>query len=169
MSFELSRLRSCDRIVGASALAFFVFLFFVKWYGGSASAPVGGGSISNDLNGWHSFTSSRWVWLVTIAVALGAVALQAVQREPSPVQPGVLVAGLGALSTSLIFYRILHHPSGGASGTLGGGARFSYSYGIEAGIWLGLVAAAGVAYGGCLAMRDDGVCPAAVRRRASGS
>lgn len=164
MGIDRRRLRQCDRIVGAGALAFLVVLFFLKWYGGSASAPIGGASVSNDLNGWHSFTSSRWVWLVTIAVALAAVALRAVQREPSPVRPGILVTGLGALSTVLIFYRILHHPSGGASGTIGG-AQFSYSYGIEAGIWLGLIAAAAVAYGGYATMRADGASFAGLRPR----
>jgi hypothetical protein len=169
MDFELGRLRRSERIAGASALALFVILFFFKWYGGSASAPAGGVEVSASLNGWHSFTSSRWIWLITIAVALGDVALKAARRDAStPLPPSVLVAGLGALSALLILYRILHHPSGGASGTIGA-AHFSYSYGIKLGIWLGLIAAAGVAYGGYQAMRDDGISRAAVRRRSSGS
>lgn len=156
MSFDASLLRRSHEIIAASAGAFLIFLFLFKWYGGSASSPVGGVSVSNSLNGWHSFTSSRWVWLITIVVALGFVGLAAARREVrSPVPPSALVAGLGALSTILIAYRILDHPSGGASGTIGA-ARFSYSYGIKLGIWLGLIAAAGVAYGGYLAMRAEG-------------
>ncbi len=84
----------------------------------------------------------------------------------SPVQPGVIVAGLGALSTILIAYRIVHHPSGGAGGTVGS-VHVSYSYGIKLGIWLGLIAAVGIAYGGYLAMQDEGTSLADVRQQAS--
>ena len=74
-------------------------------------------------------------------------------------QSGVIVAGLGALSTVLILYRIVHHPSG--SGSEGAGVnRYSYSFGIELGIWLALVAAAAIAYGGYLAIRAEGTRPA---------
>jgi hypothetical protein len=69
-------------------------------------------------------------------------------------QSGVIVAGLGALSTVLILYRIVHHPSG--SGSEGAGVnRYSYSFGIELGIWLALLAAATIAYGGYLAMQAE--------------
>jgi hypothetical protein len=89
-------------------------------------------------------------------VALGAVLQRARGRELSlPVQPGAIVAGLGALSTLLILYRIVHHPSGnGSEGT--GPNHVSYSYGIEIGIWLALLAAATITYGGYLAMQAEG-------------
>ncbi len=169
MSFDISRLRRADQIVGVSAIAFFIFLFFFKWYGASASSSVGGISVGGSLNGWHSFTNSRWIWLITIIVALGAVALRAGQRELSlPVQPSVIIAGLAALSTLLILYRIVHHPSGGSSGGAGLD-HFSYSYGIKIGIWLGLIAAVAITYGGYLAMQDEGTSLADVREQASGA
>ncbi len=169
MSFDVSRVRRSDRIIGASAIAFLIFLFIFKWYGGSASSSVDGVSFSSSANGWHTFTNSRWIWIITIIVALGAVALSAgVLQFKSPVQPGVIVAGLGALSAILIAYRIVHHPSGGASGSFGA-VHVSYSYGIKLGIWLGLIAAVGVAYGGYLAMQDEGTSLAEVRQQATGA
>ena len=36
------------------------------------------------------------------------------------------------------------------------GVHFSSSYGIKIGIWLGLIAAAALTYGGYLAMREEG-------------
>jgi hypothetical protein len=167
MSFDFSRLRRSDQIVGGSAIALFIFLFFFKWYGASASSSVGGINIGGSLNGWHSFTNSRWIWLITIIVALGAVAVAAGSLKlESPVQLSVVVAGLGALSTLLILYRIVHHPSGGSSGGVGL-THFSYSYGIKIGIWLGLIAAAAITYGGYLAMQDEGTSLADVRDQAS--
>ena len=155
MSFDVNRLRRSDWITGGGAVAFFVFLFFFNWYGGSykGSIPVGGSfGASLSSTGWDTFTNSRWIWLLTIIVAIGAVVLVTFERKLElPVKPSALVAGLGALSTLLILYRIIHHPSGGASF-----AGASFSYGIKVGIWLGLIAAAAVTYGGYLMMSEEG-------------
>jgi hypothetical protein len=166
MSFDISRLRRSDRIIGIGAIALFIFLFFFKWYGYSGNAPsVTGVNISSSysINGWHTFTVNRWIWLITIIVALAAVAISAgVLTLESPVQRGVLVTGLGALSTLTILYRIIHHPS--ASASFG---SFHASVGIKIGIWLGLIAAAALTYGGYLAMQDEGTSLADVRSQAS--
>jgi hypothetical protein len=167
MSFDISRLRRSDRIIGVSAILFFIFMFFFKWLGFSSSTSLGGVSASAD--GWNSFHNSRWIWIITIIVALAAVAISAgVLQLKSPVQPGVLVAGLGVLSVIFIVYRILDHPSGGASSSYGA-YHVSYSYGIKIGIWLGLIAALGVTYGGYLGMQDEGTSLADVREQASGA
>jgi hypothetical protein len=166
MNFDVNRLRRSDWITGGGAVAFFVFLFFFNWYGGSykGTVPIGGqfGS-SSSSTGWDTFTNSRWIWLITIIVALGAVVLVAGQRKLDiPMQPSAVVAGLGALSTLLILYRIIHHPSGGASF---GGA--SFSYGIKIGIWLGLIASVAITYGGYLMMSEEGTSLSDVRDQAT--
>jgi hypothetical protein len=166
MKFDISRLRRADRIIGVGAIALFVFLFFFKWYGYSSNAPSINGvnlSSSYSINGWHAFTVNRWIWLITIVVALGAVAISMGLLElRTPVQPGVLVAGLGALSTLAILYRIIHHPT--ASASFG---SFHASVGIKIGIWLGLIAAAAVTYGGYLGMQAEGTSLADVRAQAT--
>ncbi|MGA2454186.1 MAG: hypothetical protein ABSG93_11760 [Solirubrobacteraceae bacterium] len=168
MGFDISRLRRSDRIIGIGAIALFIFLFFFKWYGYSSNAPTIAGvniSSSYSIDGWHAFSNSRWIWLITIIAALGAVAIKAgVFELKSPVQPGVLVAGLGALSTLTILYRIVHHPT--ASANIG---SFHASVGIKIGIWLGLIASAIVTYGGYLGMQDEGTSLADVREQASGA
>jgi hypothetical protein len=164
MSFDVNRLRRSDWIAGGGAVALFVFLFFFDWFGGSYKGTVpSGGSFGTSVSstGWDTFTSSRWIWLLTIIVALGAVVLVAGQRKLDlPVHPSALVAGLGALSTLLILYRILHHPSGGASF-----AGASFSYGIKIGIWLGLIAAGAITYGGYSMMGEEGTSLSDLSRR----
>jgi hypothetical protein len=165
MSFEVNRLRRSDWIVGGGGVALFVFMFFFKWFGGSVKGvvPVGGSvSYGSSSTGWDTFTNSRWIWLITIIVALGAVVLVATARKlSSPIQPSVIVAGLGALSTLLILYRIIHHPHGSS-----GFAGVEASYGIKIGIWLGLIAAAAITYGGYLEMKEEGTSLADVRDQA---
>jgi hypothetical protein len=164
MSLDVSRLRRSDRIVGGSALALFIFMFFFKWFGVSSNVgTIAGINVNVSRDGWNTFTNSRWIWLITIIVALLYVAVRggALQLS-SPIPLSAAVAGLGALSTVLIFYRILHHPT--ASASFG---SFHASVGIKIGIWLGLIAAAAITYGGYLAMRDDGTSLADVRDQAS--
>jgi hypothetical protein len=140
-------------------------MFFFKWYGGSSNLGTIGVNLgSASANGWDTFTNSRWIWLMTVIVALGAVVLVAGQRKlDGPVQPSVIVTGLAALSTLLILYRIVHHPT--ASVTVG---NLHASVGIKIGIWLGLIAAAAITYGGYLQMRREGTSLSDVRDQAGG-
>jgi hypothetical protein len=166
MSFDVSRIRQADRIIGVSAVLFFVFLFFFKWYGVSTNvSSLGGLNLNYTKSGWSVFTNSRWIWLITIIVALIAVArASGALNFQSPVQMSVLVTGLGALSTITILYRIIHHPTASASfGT------YHASVGIKLGIWLGLIAALAITYGGYLAMQNEGTSISDVREQASGA
>jgi hypothetical protein len=164
MGFDISRLRRSDQIVGGSAIALFIFMFFFKWYGVSSNvSSIGGFNVNVSRTGWQTFTDSRWIWLLTIIVALVAVAIAAgALKFESPVSLSVVVAVAGAISTLLIFYRILHHPT--ASASVG---SFHTSVGIKFGIWLGLIAAAGITYGGYLGMQSEGTSLADVRAQAS--
>lgn len=147
MSLRARRLRLADWTVGVGAVALLVFMFFFDWFGGGVSGLPAGSRIAGtttQTTGWQTFTSSRWIWLATILVGLGsALASAASYRFEGPVQLGQLTAVLGALSSALIVYRIAHHPTANASiGSL------RASYGIETGIWLGLLAALAIALGG---------------------
>lgn len=147
MSIELRRLRGASALLAAGGLALFVVVFFVDWFGSSVSGlPQGsllkGANIS--ATGWQTFTSSRWIWLASILAALAAaLAGVAGRSSDGPLRPGAVAAGLGALSSGLIVYRIAHHPSASFSqGALHAG------YGIKIGIWFGLLAALAITVGG---------------------
>jgi len=162
----MTRLRRSDQIIGVSAIALFIFLFFFKWYGVSSNvSSIAGVNVNISKNGWSVFTNSRWIWLLTIIVAIAAVVVVAGQLKVElPVKPGVAVTALGALSTVLILYRIVHHPT--ASANFG---NFHASVGIKIGIWLGLIAAGGITYGGYLKMQDDGTSLSDAGAQASGA
>jgi hypothetical protein len=70
--------------------------------------------------------------------------------EP-PISLNTIVALLGALAVILILYRIIDPPGGDSL------AGVSVDITLKLGIFLGLVSAAGIAYGGYSAMREEGI------------
>jgi hypothetical protein len=156
MNRATSRLRRADWLVAAGALALLIFMFLLDWYGGSVTGLLPGSHITGatlSSTGWETFTASRWIWLATIVAAFGSLVVAISSEESAregPLQPSAVVAGLGAVSTALILFRIVHHPGPSASG---GGVRASY--GIKLGIWLGLLATLTIALGGYLGVQEQ--------------
>ena len=153
------RLRRGEAIAAIAALALFG-LMFVSWYGSEVSGQVGridfegaGGSGS----AWQALELIPLVLMATIVVAVGAALLRASGSTWRPAIPaGAAVAVLGGLSTLLVAFRIVFPPD---FGTLGG---VSVEATLKLGAFLGLIAAAGIAYGGYRAMREEGSSFAAV-------
>jgi hypothetical protein len=146
-----------DWIVAAGAAVLAASLFLLDWYGGSlpglAKTAIPGSALSS--TGWEAFTTSRWVWAATIALALAAVmAAAAGFRRRGQVQVSAVVLLAGVVSSLLILYRIVHHP--GAN--LSGGTTHT-TYEIKLGIWLGLAAALAIAVGGYLQLRAENGAP----------
>ena len=132
MDFHPSRLRRGEVVAGASALALLVFMLVEKWYG------TGGGSRS----GWESLVGLRWLLVATIAAACALVITQATRRAPAvPVTISLLVAVLGVISVLALVYRVLINPPAHE----------------QAGAFLGLISAIGIAYGGYLSLRQEGI------------
>jgi len=147
VNLAANRLRIARWVIALGALALFVFVFFFNWYGGSVEGLLPGTHISGaaaSTTGWQTFTISRWVWVLTIVVALGStLAATTGYEHDGPVPLSALTAGLGALASALIVYRIAHHPGPSASA---GSIRISF--GIKPGIWFGLVAALAITIAG---------------------
>lgn len=151
---SLDRVRLPERIEAAGAVVLLLALFLLDWYGTNITDTLPGSHISGGTlssTGWESFTSSRWIWLATIVLALGSTyAASAAQRSEGPVRLGACVLGMGAVSSILILYRVIHHPGPGVSGH---GVRITYD--VKLGIWPGLIAALAITVGGYLQLRGE--------------
>ncbi len=89
--------------------------------------------------------------MIAIVVALVNVFLRLSDSDyEPPVSMNVAVAVLGGISTLLVLFRIVDPPGFGSFGGVSVDAT------LEFGIFLGLIAAAGIAYGGYRGMQEEG-------------
>ncbi len=151
---DTGRLGRGETIAAVSGLALFLIMFLFKWFGvdfGGDSLGLGGG-IDASANAWNSMEWIRWILLITAVVAVGGALLTAnAQSVNTPVAISAITAGLGILSVLLILFRIIDPPS---SGDIPDG--FDISISRKIGVFLGFIAAVGVAYGGWKAMEEEG-------------
>ena len=144
------RLSTGEKIAGASAVLLFIFMFF-DWF----KVEVSGGSfVGGSLGGnaWEWFTWIDLLMLLTIIVTVAVVVIRltdAVFEPPFSLNAAVTI--LGGLCVLLILYRIIDPP--GSSESFGG---VSVDVGLQIGVFLGLLAAAGITYGGYRAMQEEG-------------
>lgn len=154
---DFSRLRQGEIVAGIAGAALIVFLF-LPWYGLEVNVPgldlpdiPGIDEIEppeaedNNISGWDSLTDIDGfliaaAGLAGIALALLAAAGRRVNLGGLP--RGYVTAALGSLATLLIVWRIFAQPFPGAD--------------LKAGIFLGLLAALGVAGGALMALREGG-------------
>ncbi|HET7443822.1 MAG TPA: hypothetical protein VFJ57_04110 [Solirubrobacterales bacterium] len=149
---RLAALKPGEAIAALSAIALFVFMFF-DWYGyeqtGNLLSYVGLAGFNGDA--WSSLGGVSWFLLLAILFALGTALLPVLDPDrDSSAGPSAGVAALGGLATSLIALRIISIPDFDEYADLP--VRFT----VELGAYLGLVAAAGIAFGGYRAMRERG-------------
>jgi hypothetical protein len=147
---RLDRLNRGDAIALVAAIALFVFIF-LGWYGSEISGQAGridfGDGAGAGGSAWATLSVISFVLMLTIAVTVGAALLALTGSGWKPAIPAsAVVTVLGGLSFLLILFRIVFPPD---FGTLGG---IAVNATLELGIFLGLIAAAGVAYGGYRAM-----------------
>jgi len=147
---DLNRLTQGEKIAGGSGIALILIMFIFKWFG--LKAGVGGFAFEGSRNAWGSYGFIDIVLFISVVAAAGLAALKASDADVGlPVAASAIVAGLGVLSVVLIIISIISPPDFGAdlSGT-------GIDHTRKIGVWLGLIAAIGVAYGGWRAMQEEG-------------
>jgi hypothetical protein len=138
-------------IAAVSAIALLLIMFIFKWFG----LDLGAG-FSVSANAWQSFGFIDIILFITILVAVGLAAMKANQQSVNlPVAASALTAGLGILSLLLVLFRIISPPDFGAGGISVAGEDIADTS-RKIGVFLGFIATAGIAYGGYLAMQEEG-------------
>ncbi len=162
---DVDKLNTGEKIAGVSAVLLFIFMFF-DWFGVEISGEGGTVSFGSGAGGnaWDALDFIPIILVIAIVVALVNVFLRLSDSEyEPPVSMNVAVAVLGGLSTLLVLFRIVDPPG---FGTFGG---VSVDATLEFGIFLGLITAAGIAYGGYRGMQEEGTTFSGTADKLSGS
>ena len=149
---DVDKLNTGEKVAGVSAVLLFIFMFF-DWFGIEVSASGGFSQTVPDAGGsaWDALDFIPIVLVVTIVVALINVFLRLSDSEyEPPVSMNVAVTILGGLSVLLILFRIVSPPGFGSFGGISVDASLAF------GIFLGLLSAIGIAFGGYRGMQEEG-------------
>ncbi len=145
-----------EMIAGASAFALFLFMF-LPWYGLEASTSVPGGSDLSfsgaDANAWEAFSFIDILLFLVVIVSIGIVVAKAAGSLPElPQPPAQILLGVGVLALLLVLFRLIFTPGEDVSGF---GVEIELTRKI--GVFFGLLASAGIAYGGWRATSEPAV------------
>jgi hypothetical protein len=150
---EADRLSTGEKIAAVSAILLFVFMFF-DWFGVEVSGVPG---FSGDISGsggsaWDALDVIPIFLMLAIVAAIGVAVIRLTDADVElPVSLNAIVAALGGFAVLLILFRIIFPPDFGSFGGVEVDAT------LKLGIFLGLLASAGIAYGGYSAMREEGM------------
>ncbi len=150
---EVDKLNTGEKISAVSGILLFIFMFF-DWFGVEVSGVPGfSGSVSGaGGSAWDALEVIPIFLMIAIIAAVGVAVIRLTDADlEPPISLNAIVAALGGLAVLLILYRIIDTPGGGSFGGV------SVETTLKFGIFLGLIAAAGIAYGGYAAMREEGM------------
>jgi hypothetical protein len=141
---DTEKLSAGEKIAGVSAVLLFLFMFF-DWF----SVDSGGFFTVDVGNAWQALDVIPIFLMIAIVAAVGVAVIRLTDALLEPTVPmNAVVAILGAVAFLLILYRIIDPPGSGFEGI---------DVNPALGIFLGLIAAAGIAYGGYRAIQEEGV------------
>jgi uncharacterized membrane protein YhaH (DUF805 family) len=148
---EVDRLSTGEKISAVSAILLFIFMFF-DWFGAKVSSVSGfSGSLEGGGSAWDALDVIPIFLMAAIVVALAVAVIRLTDADVEPpFSLNTLVAGLGGLAVILILYRIINPPEGADFGGV------SVDITLKIWIFVSLICAAGIAYGGYSAMREEG-------------
>ena len=146
MSVDTSRISFGEMVAGVSAVALLIFMF-LPWYGVSTEVP--GFEASVNANAWEALSLIDILLFLVILVTLALVGARAMGSLPAnlPAPAGLIIAIAGAIALVLIVIRLISIP--GPDVDIQG-----VEFGRKIGIFLGLIAAAGITFGGYTAMNE---------------
>lgn len=157
---DTSNLGRGAMIAGISGLLLFIFMFF-SWYGApqeiddalqqaqQAAEALGVNApavedADTTVNAWEAFDFTDLICLLAVLVSVGFAAMALTGASASlPVAGSAVTCGMGALAFLFVLYRTIDPPGSG-------------DVDREIGLFLGLLATAGITAGGYLGMQEEG-------------
>lgn len=152
---DLNKLTMGDRVIAISGIVLFVFSFF-DWFGASLKNVPAGFSASEGGNAWD-FTLPMLAVLIGIAMVV-LVALKAFGVDLPDLGGtswGLILLIMGAVAFAFVLIKVI------AGVNVPDGAEDFIDISRKIGLFVGLVASAGLAVGGYLRFQEDkGASPA---------
>jgi hypothetical protein len=152
---DFTRLTQGEKIAGISGIALLLIMLIFKWFG----VEVNGGVVTVEGESRNAFGAYGFfdiVLFITVVAAVGLVLISASEGDVGlPVAASAVVAGLGILSVVLVLISIISPPEWSVQGVDIGDVP-GLDVTRKLGVWLGLLATIGIAYGGWRAMQEEG-------------
>jgi hypothetical protein len=111
---------------------------FMDWYAGSGEGLVIG------VIGWHTGALGKLICFLGLAVVLLAILREVGIELPPAIPESLVVIAIGAVSTIFVLIRLISIPD-----------QFLPADGRGIGIWIALIAAIGVIFGGLLRAGEE--------------
>lgn len=152
---DVNKVGMGTRIAGITGALLFIDLW-MSWFGVNLD-KLGAdakflANVDTTATAWQAFSLIDIIIAITALVAVAAfVRAAGGMRLELPVSLTTLAAGLGALSTLLILYRIVDNPGDAPNSQIT----------VEWGTWLGLLLAIGLTYGAWRAVSEETTAPTA--------
>jgi len=132
MDVDPARLRRGELLAGTGGVLLLVFLVAGTWSGYHGTSRTG----------WQLLTNLRWLLVATSLAGITLAAVQVARRSPAiPVTLSLLVTVLGLITVVALVYRVFVSPV----------------MHEQAGAILSLICSIGLAYGGYLSLREEGI------------
>jgi hypothetical protein len=144
---DTSKLTLGEQIAAASGIALLIVMF-LPWYG--IDVNVGPISASESANAWEALSFIDILLFLIALVAIAVPVAKAMGSLPDEVFGPLLVLVAGGLGVLLVLFRLIDLPTPDISAA-------GVDFGRKIGIFLGLIATAGIAYGGWRANEESTV------------
>jgi hypothetical protein len=156
---DTAKLGTGDIIAAAAGFVLLIALF-LPWYG--AEAEFGGVSVSESANAWQTMSFIDILLFLVAVIAIAVPVARAMGSLPADVPGPLLVLAAGALGVLLVLFRLVDIPAPDLPGVADG----TFGFGRELGVFVALIAVAGIAYGGWRANMERPGAPAVARATA---
>jgi hypothetical protein len=145
---DVNRLNTGEKLAGVSGVVLLLVMFIFDWFSIEVSGQVF--EASGGLNAWESFSFIDIILFLALVSGIALAAVKAMDGTSGDLPLSSVTAGIGGLAVLLVLFRIISPPGFDIPDNSG------IDVGRDFGVFLGFLAALGVAAGGYLAMQEEG-------------